>query len=103
MSVLLNLKNLIVLHLDDKMPSEVKAAVMRVYNSIDGDLDMGGYETSFETDEALINLDKVLTGQEDEREQTELESETNRPIEVPRSRKPTVAPRGEDDENNNVG
>lgn len=76
MSALLHIKNLIIVNL--KCDSELKDAIMYVFNNIDSDLDINGYETSTATDEAIDYLDKVLCqeAQEEEEEEVIEEEET---------------------------
>lgn len=70
MSALLQVKNLLVAHLDPKTDPDLKRAMLNVLNSIDSDLDEYGYETSDSTDEAIEYLDAVLIGQAEEEEES---------------------------------
>lgn len=60
MSALNKIKGLLLNELKGTQP-EVRKAILRVFNSIDSDLDIGGYEASSEVDESLENLFTVLS------------------------------------------
>ena len=72
MSKLLHIKGIILTHMTAE--PDLKDAVMEVINSIDSDLDQIEYDedmASDRTNDAIKNLDKVLTGTQDESEEEE--------------------------------
>jgi hypothetical protein len=91
MSALLSVRNLILLHLDKNMDRRLKTAVMNVITEIDMDLDIQGYSTAIEVDEALEHLDKVLVGLEEEQEEVEEDKMLSSSLEFPKKVIPQVA------------
>lgn len=98
MSVLIQLKHLIVTNLNPNLDQNIKAAMLNVINAIDSDLDDQGYDTSFETDEAIEALDAAILGLEYQTErEEELDNENKFSVSIP-PRKPSIAPRDEEED-----
>lgn len=97
MSVILHIRALIITNLKEDLAPQVKSAILNVIDKIDSELDELGYDSGFEVDEAISNLDKILLGIEEEEEELKSEREDlDYGVQIP-PRKSKVASR-EDDE-----
>jgi hypothetical protein len=72
------------LHLKEDTPRNLRVAVLNVLNEIDSDLDQALYETTPETDEALLYLDKVLAGTLEDEKEKEIDAALNETVSLSR-------------------
>lgn len=94
MSVVLTIKTIVMLYLKESTPRQIKVALLNLCNEVDQDLEDRNYETSSETDEAILYLDKVLAGTLEEEKEREVDADLNSTVQSRRGS--SVAPKDPD-------